>query len=211
MEDKQLSGHDSLLLIQQMIDTAKHEQKDDGKGWIIWGWLIFLASVFTFFNIEQNWTNTFFFWDLFGIVSLVVLLYQVIHYRFIKRRIRVKTYTQDLFNKLNTGFFIALMLIILSMNFGGSDFRVPPTKGFALLLSLYGFWILIYGAVLNFKPSIIGAYIVWAFALASLFVLDFKWTMVLHAAAVLCGYIIPGHIANAEFNKVNKEAGTQRV
>ena len=211
MEDKQLSGHDSLLLIQQMIQTAKHEQKDDGKGWIIWGWLIFLASVFTYFNIQYNWTNAFFFWDLFGIVSLVVLLYQVLQYRFIKKRIRVKTYTQDLFNKLNTGFFIALMLIILSMNFGGNDFRVPPTKGFALLLGLYGFWILIYGAVLNFKPSIIGAYLVWAFAFASLFVGDFRWTMLLHAAAVLCGYIIPGHMANAAFNKVNKEAPTQRV
>jgi hypothetical protein len=63
---------------------------------------------------------------------------------------------------------------------------------------------LIYGAVLNFKPSIIGAYITWAFAFASLFVDRFDYTMLLHAAAVLCGYIIPGHIANREFNKVKR-------
>jgi hypothetical protein len=211
MEDKQLTENESLLLIQQMIDTAKHEQKDDGKGWIIWGWLIFLSSIFTFFNMQYNWASTFFFWNLFGLFSLLILLYQVIRYLFIKKRIRVKTYTQDLFDKLNTGFFISLMLIILSMNLGHPNFGVPPQKGFALLLGLYGFWILIYGAVLNFKPSIIGAYVVWAFAFASLFVTSFQWTMLLHAAAVLCGYIIPGHIANAEFNKLHKEARTQRV
>ena len=200
MEEKTMTEQESLRLIQQMIDTAKLEQKDDGKGWIVWGWLIFLASVFTFFNITFSWpVSTFFFWNLFGLLTILFFAYQMVLPLFVKKRARVKTYTQDLFNKLNAGFFISLMLIIVSINVG-----VPPTKGFALLLGLYGFWILIYGAVLNFKPSVIGAYITWALALASLFVTDFKWTMVLHAAAVLCGYIIPGHMANKEFNKVNK-------
>ena len=202
MDNRSLTGAESLQLIQQMIHTAKQEQKDDGKGWIVWGWLIFLASVFTFLNITFNWSNsTFFFWNLFGLVTLVFFAYKTIQNFFIKKTVRVKTYTQDLFNKLNVGFFIALMLIIVSINVG-----VPPTKGFALLLGLYGFWILIYGAVLNFKPSLVGAYVTWAFAFASLFVPDFKWTMLLHAAAVLCGYIIPGHMANSEFNKLNKSA-----
>ncbi|MBO9684772.1 MAG: hypothetical protein J7502_19230 [Flavisolibacter sp.] len=31
MEEKQLSEQDSFLLIQQMIHTAKKEQKDDGR------------------------------------------------------------------------------------------------------------------------------------------------------------------------------------
>jgi hypothetical protein len=34
--------------------------------------------------------------------------------------------------------------------------------------------------------------------------------MLLHAGAVLCGYIIPGHIAYKEFNKVNSRE-LQRV
>jgi hypothetical protein len=98
------------------------------------------------------------------------------------------------------------MLIIFSINLG-----VHPTKGFALLLGLYGFWILIYGTVLNFKPSVIGAYITWGFAFASLFVDQFEWTMILHAIAVLCGYIIPGHIAYKEFNKLHQEVIRKRV
>lgn len=198
-----MSEQESLSIIQQMIQAAKNEQRDNGKGWIIWGWLLFLASILTYVNQRYDWFNTFFFWNLFGLATMILLAYQIIQNRFAKRSYRVKTYTNDLFKKLNGGFFICLMLIIFSMNIGIPDFSVPPVKGFALLLVLYGFWILIYGAVLNFKPSIIGAYITWAFAIASLFVERFDWTMLLHATAVLCGYIIPGHIAYREFNKVN--------
>jgi hypothetical protein len=196
MEERELSEKESLRLIQQMIHTAKQEQKDDGKGWIIWGWLLFLASVFTYLNLKFTWVSTYFFWNIFGLISLLLLIFETVRYILVKRKDRVRTYTKDLFEKLNVGFVISLMLIIFSMNLG-----VNPLKGFGLLLGLYGFWILIYGAVLNFRPSIIGAYVTWGFAFISLFVDSFEWTMLAHAAAVLCGYIIPGHIAYSEFNK----------
>jgi len=206
MEDKDISETESLLIIQQMIQTAKNEQKDDGKGWILWGWLLFLASVTTYLNIEAGWFSTFYFWNLFGIFGLLLLFWQTVVHFFIKPAVRVQTYTNDLFKKLNMGFFISLMLIIVSMNLG-----VQPQKGFALLLGLYGFWILIYGTVLHFKPSILGAYVVWALAFGSLFVSSFQHTMILHAAAVLIGYIIPGYMANKEFNALNKRVNHSRV
>lgn len=197
MEEKNISSEESLAIIQQMIDTAKKEQKDDGKGWIIWGWLLFFASVTTFFNLKEDWFDTFFFWNVFGLLSILLLVYSAVKKALFRKTQKVKTYTQDLFSRLNTGFFISLMLIIVSMNTG----NVHPIQGFGLLLVLYGFWILIYGSVLNFLPSIIGAFITFACAAASLFAKNFEQSMLLHAFAVLCGYIIPGHIANKEFNK----------
>lgn len=212
MEEKNLSEKEGLLLIQQMIQTAKAEQKDNGIGWIIWGWLLFFASIFSFLNAQVGFgVNQFFFWNMFGIVVIGLMLYEVYRYFFSKRVNRVKTYTQDLFDKLNVGFALCLMLIIFSMNFGAPLHNVPPTKGFALLLGLYGFWILIYGAALNFKPSIIGAFVTWGFAFASLFVNRFDGTMVLHALAVLGGYIIPGHIAYRQFSKLNRKETVQSV
>lgn len=47
METKTLTSEESLLIIQQMISTAKKERKDDGKGWIVWGWLLLAAPAFT--------------------------------------------------------------------------------------------------------------------------------------------------------------------
>jgi hypothetical protein len=206
MDEKISSQYESLRIIDQMIQTAKKEQNDNGKGWIIWGWLLFAASILSWFNIKMEWFSTFFFWNLFGVGALILMAIEVFKHFFIKEPAQVRTYTKDLYEKLNIGFFISMLLIIFSMNLG-----VHPIKGFALLLGLYGFWILIYGAVLNFKPSITGAYITWAFAFASLFVHTFEWTMLLHAFAVLCGYIIPGHLANREFNRVNNAPGMSRV
>jgi len=221
MEEKHLSERDSLLLIQQMIDTAKKEQKDDGKGWIVWGWMLLLASILTVLNLRQEWfSNTFFFWNAFGLIAFILLVWESAQFFFLKRQ-RVKTYTGDLFKKLNVGFFISLLFIIIAMNAGESVISKKlgyfdgtfVRYGFALLINLYSFWILIYGTALDFKPSVIGAYFSWALGLtALLFTSDFETVMLLHAAAVLVGYIIPGHIANREFRKIaNRDKALERV
>jgi hypothetical protein len=197
-QEKQMDEHESLLIIQQMIDTAKQEQKDDGKGWIIWGWMLFLSSVLTVLNMRFNWLNAWFFWDAFGIVTLVVGVYEVVTSFFIKKKQKVRTYTKEIFDKLNVGFFITLVFIIVAINAG-----VGPVKGFPLLMGLYGFWILIYGAILNFRPSMIGAFITWALAYTALFTKSFEVVMILHAIGVLFGYIIPGHIANKKFKELS--------
>lgn len=200
MEERELSQQDSLLLIQQMIQTAKKEQRDDGMGWILWGWMLFAASLLTIANLHFSWYGTYFFWNLFGIATIIIFIYETINTLFIKKRAKVRTYTKDLFEKLNAGFFISLMFIIVAINTG-----VPPTKGFALLISLYAFWILIYGSALNFKPSVIGAYITWGFGIAALFVKTFELVMLMHALGVLFGYIIPGHIAHRDFKALHRK------
>lgn len=207
-EEKELSQHESLSIIRQMLSQAKNEQKDSGMGWIIWGWVLFITSILTVLNMKFNWSKqTFLFWNTFGLITIICAIWKAIQFYFFKKTERVRTYTGDLFKKLNIGFFISLMFIILSINIGARilDSLTPVSMGFALLINLYAFWILIYGTALNFKPSVIGAYVSWAIGLVALFMNDFEKVMLLHAAAVLCGYIIPGHIANREFNKLRSK------
>jgi hypothetical protein len=196
MEEKNISEHESLLIIQQMIQSAKREQRDNGKGWILWGWMLFLASTLTVLNLHFRWFQTWFFWNLFGIATFVIYPYEMISRRFSKKARQVRTYTKDLVDKLNIGFFVSLMFIIVWINV-----KEAPTSGFPLLINLYAFWILIYGTALNFKPSIIGAAIAWAIGIGALFVKTFEWVMIMHALAVLFGYIIPGHLAHIAFKK----------
>jgi hypothetical protein len=213
MEEKQLNERESLLLIQQMISIAKKEQKDDGRGWILWGWLLFAASLLTVLNVNFRWFDTFFFWNLFGLATLLIFLYELVSKYVLKKTARVKTYTGDLFSRLNTGFFICIVFIIVAINVGtrvifrkyGAGDLTFVNIGFALLINLYAFWILIYGTALNFRPSVIGAYVAWAFGIAALFSQDFERVMILQALAVLAGYIIPGHLANREFKKIRRE------
>jgi hypothetical protein len=207
-DEKQLTEYESLSIIQQMINSAKAQQKDDGKGWIIWGWLLFAASITTILNLHYNWYNTFFFWNAFGIIALVLLIAGLAKKLFFKKPGVVKTYTSELFKKLNAGFFISLWFIILFINVAArqvTEWEVVTNAGFALLINLYAFWILVYGSAMSFKPSVIGAYVSWALGFAALFVHRFEYVMMLHAAAVLMGYIIPGHLANNEFNKLHRK------
>lgn len=202
MEEHHLSREESLQIIQQMIGEAKREQKDNGIGWIIWGWLLFLASILSFLNTLTEWVNQYFFWNFFGLITLVMLLFEVIRVIIGRKQPRVKTYTSDLFNRLNIGFFISIMIIIVAMNLR----LVVPATGFCLLLGLYGFWVLIYGTIFKFRPSIIGSYITSACGLGGLFVQDYRYIMLIHAAGVMAGYIIPGHLAMREFRKSNRKA-----
>ena len=117
----------------------------------------------------------------------------------------MKTYTGDLLQKLNVGFFISLLFIIVAINIG-----LSPSIGFPLLVNLYGFRLLIHGSALNFKPFVIGALITWVFGFIGLFVKTFDWVMLTHAAAVISGFIIPGHIANNEFRKLNRKLNTDK-
>jgi len=200
MEEKNISQEEGLLIIQRMIQTAKAEQKGDGKVWIMWGWLLFAASFLTVINQHLNWVKAYFFWNAFGILTIVLFIYGKIQKTFFKKVLPVRTYTQELFSKLNIGFFVSLMFIIISMNL-----HIAPTVGFPLLINLYAFWILIYGSALNFKPSIIAAYVTWAIGIGALFVNSFEWVMVMHGIAALVGYIIPGYIANVEFRKLHRK------
>jgi hypothetical protein len=201
MEDKKITEHEGLQLINQMIRIAKVEQADDGRDWILWGWMLFLASTATILNIHFHWfKDVFAFWNAIGIITILIYTYEIIRKLLRSKKRKVKTYTQELFDKLNTGFFISLVFIIVSINVADI-----PRTGFSLLVSLYAFWILIYGTALNFKPSIIAAYVTWAIAVASLLMKTFEMVMAMHALAALCGYIIPGYIANREFKKLHSE------
>jgi hypothetical protein len=213
-DEKQLNEHESLRLIQQMISMAKKEQVDDGRGWILWGWLLFLASLLTIVNLHMRWFDTFFFWNMFGLATLLIFGYQLIARFVLKREAqKVKTYTGDLFSRLNAGFFICLIFIIVAINVGtraitqqfGSGEMIFVNIGFALLTNLYAFWILIYGTALNFRPSVVGAYVAWACGITALFSRNFELVMTMQALAVLAGYIIPGHLANREFKKIRRE------
>jgi hypothetical protein len=135
-DDSKLSEQDSLQLIEQMIFEAKRGQKDDGKGWILWGYLIFGVSIFTALNMRYRWfSSLYIFWDVFGFTALCYFLYRIIYYFVFKPR-TVKTYTGDLLKKLNIGFLISMAFIIVAVNL-----HIDPVVGFPILINLYGFWV----------------------------------------------------------------------
>lgn len=193
MDDKKLSGEESLQLIQQMIQVAKDDHRENGDGWLIWGWLLFLASVasvvmgYTGLSeyIGYSWT---------GMLVIGLIIYIAGRIRKKKHK-RVQTYVQELLEKLGNGFFISLFVLIVASNMSNSFFS------FGYFYVLYAFWMFIHGSAIRFRPLIIGAVVNWAAAIAIFYLKDFRHDMMVSAVAILVGYLIPGYLLRAGYRK----------
>jgi hypothetical protein len=198
MEEKQLSGQESLALINAMISKAKHEIKDDGKGWLTWGGMIFFASLATYiiavFDLNVSlWIG----WNTFGVIAILLMVYSLLRR---KKAKPAKTYVDEMLRYFDIGFTICIFVIIISINI-----NVNPSEGFGYFLMVYAFLMLIEGGALRFKPLLIGAVVNWLGAIAIFFVEDFKYDMLITAGAVFIGYIIPGLMLRSQYRKRLKQ------
>jgi hypothetical protein len=190
--EQELSSEKSLEIIQQMIQKAKINFTDNGHGWLLWGTMIFLASLSTFFLMEFNYSNVFLAWNIFGGIAIVLLAYG-----FIKPRPSgVRSYVSEILWYVDIGFAVCLFIIIFSINVS-----VGPNNGFGYLLMIYAFIMLIQAGALKFKPLMFGAVINWVGAMAIFINSQVKYDMLITAAAVFMGYIIPGLILRAQYKK----------
>jgi hypothetical protein len=194
MEEKRLTEHESLLLIQQMIQTAKDDHRESGEGWLLWGWLLFIGSILSaiLYYLDRK---TYLQWVWWGILFIGLTTY-LITWLVKKKKEIVTTYVHSLLNRLETGFFISLFAIIAGIMLGGN-------AGFAFgyFYILYAFWMFIHGAAIRFRPLMIGALVNWAAAICIFIVKDFMYDMIISAVAVLVGYLIPGYMLKAEYKK----------
>ena len=192
--DQQLSNEKSLEIIHQMINQAKANISDSGLSWLLWGSLLFLASLSTYFFMSVGSDNIFLGWNIFGAVTIVLLAYDVVK----PKQKKVKTYVDDLMRMVDIGFFVCLFVIILSINIS-----VSPNEGFGFMLMVFGFLMLIKGGFVKSKGLVIGAMVNWAGAIAIFINKEFKYDMLIMAAAVLIGYIIPGLILWTQYKRSN--------
>lgn len=195
LNDQQLTKEKSLEIIQQMINQAKSNITDNGLGWLLWGSMIILASISTFIFIEIGADKTFLGWNIVGVFTIIMLTYDM----FKPKRKTVRTYIDDLMRLVDIGFIICLFTIIFSINIA-----VNPNVGFGYFLMIFAFLMLIKGGAIKSKALMIGAAVNWAGAIAIFINKEFKYDMLIMAAAVLIGYIIPGFLLWQQYRKVNK-------
>jgi Flp pilus assembly protein TadB len=177
-----------------MIQAARDDHRENGDGWLIWGWLLFIASVlsFVFFYVDLK---IYISWIWTGMLFIGLIIYMVGQVRKRKNN-KVKTYVQDLLDKLGTGFFISLFSII-----AGGSIQHSGNWGLGYFYILYAFWMYIHGTAIRFRPLLVGAFVNWSAAIAIFFINDFSYNMMISAAAILIGYLIPGYMLRSEYKK----------
>lgn len=191
-QEKKMTELESFSIIQQMIQSAKEEHHENGSGWLIWGWLLFIASV-TSVILAYMGARQYIGWVWTGSLGVGGIVYVLEHT--LKPKNTVKTYVQDLLGKIETGFFVSLFIIVAAGMLSKASFA------FGYYYILYAFWMFIHGSAIKFKPLIVGAFVNWAAAIAIFLIIDFKYDMMVSAIAVLVGYLVPGYMLRAEYKR----------
>jgi hypothetical protein len=196
MEDEQFSGEESLRLIQSMINRAQDKFAENGHLYLLWGWVVFVCSL-TQFGLQRIFhlspENTWMVW----LLTWVALIYQIAYIRQKRRKLEVRTYTQDIVSYVWIVFGISTILMAFILGTNKQPMLVNP-----VLLVSYGIPTFLSGIIIRFRPLIWGAVFCWVLAvICSQLKTDLQ--LVLIALAVLLAWIIPGYQLRNKFKQTN--------
>ena len=185
MQDENFSPHESLKLIQSMIDKTRQNISVKSHHFLVWGWITFVCCVGQFIlkhivHYEKHYQV----W-LLVFVGAAFSIYVGIKE---SKSTRVHTYVGESMKHLWTGMGITYVITSVVLTKIGWDSNVFP-----FFIILYGLGTFISGSILKFHPLIIGGIIAWALAILAVY-LPYDYQMLAAAAAILFSYIIPAYI-----------------
>ena len=192
MEEEKFSPEDSFRLIQSMIDKAKNTVADDSFYFLLWGWLVFTASLAQYvLKVVMHSPYHYLAWCLM-FVGVIASIWYGYHDN---RKKKVKTYVEELLDNLWIGLFVTYVLISFIFAKTGWENCSP----FSMML--YSIGIFVSGRALKFSPLVCVAMSCWLLAAVSTFT-DFDTKILLGAIAVLCSNIIPGFLLKKKYRKM---------
>jgi len=186
--EKTLSPQESLRVIRETIDLAKHSFRENGFHFLLWGWLVVIASAGHYYLAEiQHYERPDMAWMIMVVVGIPVAF--IYEWRRGKRE-KTDNLVRDWYGLVWLGFAISMVITIPLAVRGGLS-PIP------FILVLIGFATFISGMLLRFTPLFIGAAVMWAGALWCMFLTPSQHLLVQAGTAVL-GYLIPGYLLNVE-------------
>lgn len=196
MQEENISGQESLSIIESMINKAKNQFSENGHLYLLWGWAVFICSIAQFIlmnyvHFEQHYIVWFSMW--------LVLIYQIIYLRKERRQKKVRTYTDEIIGFVWLTFFI--LMILIAFLFGRF---FDPDKYYAFIdpafLALYGMPTFLSGIILKFRPLIIGGICCWLLSIAATYISP-QYHLLLVPLAMIVAWIIPGYMLRKKYKQ----------
>ena len=181
---------DSLRIISDMISTARGNiQRGAGKYFIMWGYLVFLASLLHFLLDKYAEPRA----SGYGIIWLGIMVIGIITSIIMRckesGRTKVITYTDSIVSRIWVGFIVSLITIMVLLN-GKMGWYIYPAITFTYTFALY-----ISAVVYKFKWMYISVLISFVCVIAYKYI-SFDYYPLLMGLVILVGNIIPGHYLN---------------
>lgn len=177
-----LNPAESLQLITDVIARTKENIRSHSFLFLLWGWLISIAS-FSFF-ILHAYTSFKLFFLPFPILALTGIILSLLH-------ITGKQYESETY----IGYYLKSLWLVLGISFILVVFInvVATQPPFTYTLLIGGIGTLVSGLVLHFRPLVLGGILFMLFSVASVFTPDI-YKPLLQGVAVIAGYLIPGYL-----------------
>ena len=184
----EFNAQESLRVIDRMIAEARYRpSRMESTITLLWGYLVMLGALGHWaLDFLGHWEYAPLAWLILvpGIVATIAMRLRQ------KRQSRVRTYVDTLSAQVWLTFSVSFVILYVFM--GPTDASFLP-----VVLLLYGICMWLQGALIRFRPYKYGAVCCWAGGAAA-FLLTQPDQLLVLAAAVVLGYIIPGHMLAAK-------------
>jgi len=192
MEKNDLTPEESFDVINKAIANFKINYKESSKVFLLWGWMLTLASVSNFILLKfvhsmEPWVLKGYVilgsWALFILIGFIIMYFMV---RKMNRTKKVHSHIDKFIDYLwwvTAPSFIIATFICIKLGIA------PPP----LMLLVAGIATTTTGLVIKFRPLTIGGMSFFVFSIAATFVTNEYMALVV-SAALICGYLIPGYL-----------------
>jgi hypothetical protein len=178
-----------LALIADMINIARKEYSDNSFIYLVWGWVVCLASLAEYVLLKMGKEYHPAVW----LVMIPTAIVQIIMSARQNKRERVKTHMDKIIGYVWIAVGVSLGVVLCSMS-------VMQLSAYPVLILLYGIGTFVSGGIMNLKPMKIGAICCWVLGLVA-FHVPFEYQLLLLSLSLILSYIIPGHLLKNRFSK----------
>lgn len=193
METK-FTEQQSIQVIHEMIENTKAKFSDNGFFYLLWGWLVLIASLSHFILLNMGF-------EKYAATPWPVLMIAggiasgIAGYR-LGKKTQVRTFFDTSIISLWSAFTITLFIILFAAGVG----RISWEMSNVFIIALYGLGTYISGSMMKFRPLIYGGIFSWAMAVVGLFIPPI-YSLPLVSVSILVSYLIPGYMLKARAKK----------
>lgn len=220
-ETKPMTEQESLDIIQSMIQKVKANYHDRGVSSLLWGTVVTIASLVTFFQIQFDFKLPIDIWFL----VMFAIIPQIIISRKESKLVKVKNYGDEAIDAVWWIYGISIFCLVFYLNVvpiisdkilaskgielfernkdninSAKHFQPFIPSSFSLFLILYALPTMVTGIAKKFKPMVVGAIICYAMFIVSCFV-ETKYDMLCGAVTAVSCWLIPGIILRKKYLK----------
>lgn len=194
MQEEKFSPQESLNLISETINKVKTSYHDTGIGPILWGCVVTVCSIVSFYANLHKIYWLYAVWSL----TIVAVVPQIIISAKERKQRKFVSFVDVASGAIWTTFGFSMMVLSILENVLRAKYNWGMHS--AVYMLVYGMPTIITGIICKVKPMLIGGILCWVFAIVSAFI-PYPYPLLFMAASAIVAWLIPGLILNAKYRK----------